>query len=351
MDFRADIVALHTDAIDPSTGILRGRAVLAKEGIYTYSDGTRTWREYTPASVLTDRAWLDSLRLSPVTLNHPQAMVTADNAKGLAVGAIGDTVITQGDRITSPIVVWDRDATNAARSSHREISCGYHAQTVDEPGTWNGQHYDSKQVRRMANHVALVDRGRHGPDVRVSFDAADGAAPAPVAVADLGDLGADDMKTIEELTAELAAVTTRADGAEAERDALKGKIDAMAKGDKCDACGGPTQDGKFCADGAREEIKARVELEAKAGAEVKDYKADGKSDRQIRLDVLAAWGVKVDEARSDEYVSARFDAETDARAGKRSATDLIADAASRATNDAAQPQPSANQTMRGHWGL
>lgn len=350
MDFRTDIVTLHTDAVDPSTGILRGRATLAKEGIYAYSDGVRTWREYTPASVLTDRAWLDSLRLSPVTLNHPQAMVTADNAKGLAVGAIGDTVITQGDRITSPIVVWDRLAADAAKTSHREISCGYHAQTVDEPGTWNGQHYDSRQTRRVANHVALVDRGRHGPDVRVAFDSADGTAPAPVAVADLGDLG-EDMKTIEQLTADLAAATARADGVEAERDALKTKIDAMAKGDKCDACGGPTKDGKFCADSARAEIKARVELEAAAAKEVKDFKADGKSDRQVRLDVLAAWGVKIDDTRSDEYVTARFDAETDARAGKRSATDLIADAASRATTDAAQPQPSANNTMRGHWGL
>jgi hypothetical protein len=351
MDFRADILPLQSDGQDPATGILRGRAILAKEGVYTYSDGQRTWREYTPASVLTDKAWLDSLRLAPVTLNHPREMVTSDNAKGLAVGAIGDTVIQVGSAIASPITVWDRAAADSARTTHREVSLGYHAHTVDEAGIWNGQHYDSKQTRRVANHVALVDRGRHGPDVRTTFDSADGTPSAPIAVSLVGDLGADDMKTIEQLTAELEAVTTRADTAEAERDAVKAQIDEFKTGGKCKNCGAPMKDGKFCADEARDEIKARVALEESASKAVKDYKADGKSDRQVRLDILAAWGVKIDEARTDDYVTARLDAETEHRAGKRSPSELIADAASKAGTEQAKPEPDANSVMRGHWGM
>lgn len=359
MNFRADILQMRSDGQDPVTGILRGRATLAKEGVYTYSDGTRTWREYTPASVLTDKAWLDSLRLSPVTLNHPREMVTADNAKALAVGAIGDTVLTVGSAIAAPITVWDRQAADAAKTTHREVSLGYHAHTVDEAGVWNGQNYDSKQTRRVANHVALVDRGRHGPEVRTTFDSADGTTSAPVAVSLIGDLGDDDMSTktdnaspdaakVEELTATIATEKARADKAEADRDATIAKLDAMKRGNKCDNCGAPMKDGAYCADSAKALVAARVELEALAAkAEVK---ADGKSDRQVRLDVLTAWGVKVDDGKSDDYIAARLDAETEHRAGKRTPSELIADAAARVKTDTA-PAPDANAVMRGHWGL
>ena len=181
---RHDQLAIRLDGTDPETGILRGRAVLAKEGVYQYADGAgNRWAEYVPTSTLTDAGWLDSLRMAPVTLNHPAQMVTADNARSLAVGAIGDSILKLGDRIASPITVWDRGAVAAATTTHGEISLGYMATVEDRAGEWNGQKYDRVQVARRANHVALVDRGRHGPEVALHADAArmDGAAiPAEI---------------------------------------------------------------------------------------------------------------------------------------------------------------------------
>lgn len=370
MELRADILTLRTDDRDPQSGILRGRATLAKEGVYHYSDGVRTWAEYTPASTLNDKAWLDSLRLSPVTLNHPAQLVTADNAKSLAVGAIGDTILGMGDRIGAAITVWDRLAADAAQTTHREISLGYFAEIEQRAGIWNGIAYDSVQVKRRANHVALVDKGRHGPEVRASFDAAD-APLAVVAVAEPGDLGeimdaqteikTDDqtvttteVKTddaITEVKIDAAAEKARADRAEADRDALRAQLDAMKSGDKCDNCGAPMKDGKYTKDALRAEVAARIDLERVARDHVKDYKADGKTDRQVRIDVLAGWNVTIADDRSDDYVAGRFEAELERRAGKKDAATIIADGLNAAAQTKPEPKIDANATMAGHWGV
>jgi hypothetical protein len=184
---RYDNLAPKIDAVDPDTGILRGRAILAKEGVYRYSDQSgAVWFEYVPRSTLADPAWIDSLKLAPVTLNHPTEMVTADNARYLAVGAIGDGVVMLGDRLASPIAVYAREAVDAAQSSHKEISLGYYADVEMRSGEWQGQKYDRVQVNRRANHVALVEHGRHGHDVRLVNDAAETdtfTPPADVAAA------------------------------------------------------------------------------------------------------------------------------------------------------------------------
>ena len=173
MQKRTDTLGCKLDAIEASSGRFIGRATLAKEGIYTYVDGDRTWREYVPMTTLTNAAWLDSLRLAPVTLNHPIRPLTRDNARQYAVGSIGETVVRLSDMIGSSITVWDGSAIDAAATTHREISLGYECDLDPTPGTWRGQSYDAIQVSRRANHVALVDRGRHGPDVRVQMDAAE----------------------------------------------------------------------------------------------------------------------------------------------------------------------------------
>lgn len=173
MQKRTDTLDFKIDAIEATSGRFIGRATLAKEGVYTYVDGDRTWREFVPMSTLTNPAWLDSLRLAPVTLNHPVRPVNRDNARQLAVGSIGETVVRLQDMIGSSITIWDGLAIDAAMTTHREVSLGYECDLDPTPGTWHGIAYDSVQVARRANHVALVDRGRHGPDVRVQTDGAD----------------------------------------------------------------------------------------------------------------------------------------------------------------------------------
>ena len=173
MQRRYDLAVLHHDEVIADADRFVGRATLAKEGVYVYHDGATTWREYVPMSTLIDPEWLDTLRLAPVTLNHPQAPLTRDTARQFAVGAIGETVVRVQSMIGSAITIWDGTAIDAAKTTHQEISLGYECDLDPTPGVWQGQSYDAVQITRRANHVALVDRGRHGPEVRVAMDAAD----------------------------------------------------------------------------------------------------------------------------------------------------------------------------------
>lgn len=351
---RHDSLQFRSDGVDPQTGILRGRAVLAKEGVYPYSDGVTSWAEFVPMSTLTDSGWLDSLKLSPVTLNHPAEMVTADNARSLAVGAIGDGVVKLDDKIAAPVTVWDRGAVLAAQATHREISLGYWAEVEIRDGTHNGQRYDRVQTRRRANHVALVTDGRHGPQVALHSDCArmDGATiPADDKPANEGK----DMERqakLDAATAELATEKARADKAQADLDAAKAHLDALKSGDKCDNCGAPMKDGKFVKDGLREEVTARIALEHVAADLVKDHDPAGKTDRQIRVDCLAAMGVTVTDAHSDEYVAGRMDAELNHRAGKQTAAQILsAGLKADAAQNKPEPTVDANATMAASWGV
>jgi hypothetical protein len=55
----------------------------------------------------------------------------------------------------------------------REVSCGYTADLVEEPGVYQGQAYDFIQRNIKYNHIAIVDKGRAGPDVRIRLDSED----------------------------------------------------------------------------------------------------------------------------------------------------------------------------------
>jgi hypothetical protein len=57
----------------------------------------------------------------------------------------------------------------------REISCGYECKMVKESGEYQGERYDERQLDIVYNHVAIVDKGRAGPQARLVLDAADGA--------------------------------------------------------------------------------------------------------------------------------------------------------------------------------
>ena len=61
-------------AATASARMMRAGATLrpsAKTGVYQYSDGQSTWGEYVPDSTLRDPDWIASLRIAPLTLDHP----------------------------------------------------------------------------------------------------------------------------------------------------------------------------------------------------------------------------------------------------------------------------------------
>lgn len=154
-------------------GFLRVPATLALEGVYQYakadgSPGVR--REYVSADVL--RGAIAGI---PVTLGHPDGMVTPGNARELMRGVVTQALPTERKQLDAELVLHDAGAIEVVEGGIRELSCGYYATIKDEAGVWVDEAgvshpYDSVQTAREYNHVAIVVMGRHGSRARVHLD-------------------------------------------------------------------------------------------------------------------------------------------------------------------------------------
>lgn len=301
--YRQDRVQVtRADSVDSLTGFWRGEAVIARVGVYEYSDGQTTWREFVSPETLQDEAWLASMHLAPVTLGHPPELVTADNVQQYAKGVLDKIEWEdEGLLVEAMVQVQAADAVGAVLKGIREVSCGYLAQITDQAGVWvdpyGTEHpYDRIQTARHGNHLAIVERGRQGETVALRGD---GAAFQVETMAD------------KELQQRLDAAEAKAREADGKVAALQARLDeAEAQAAKLKA------DAELAAKAAYADGMAHAELVATAKSVCGDtYTADGKTARQIRVDMLAAMGVTVSDDRSDDYVVARVDAALEARKG------------------------------------
>jgi len=193
-------------------GRLRVRATFSRVGPLNYlrADGTMQ-QEIVTADELFREDSLETAGLAPVTLGHPpDGMVTPKTWKKYAVGASGSTVIANRvDGLVDVVfVIGDEEAIEAVESGRAtEVSAGY-STLVESRG--DGRLY---QTNRQYNHIAIVERGRAGPEVRLHIDAADDWAvmsdeDEPAFVIDEADLYlTNDAKADDERFVLLAAKT------------------------------------------------------------------------------------------------------------------------------------------------
>ena len=149
-------------------------ARLTRTGVFTYrnADGLSR-REYRPPTEVHDSKSLASFRMVPLTNGHPPTMITAQNARQYAVGAVGENVRRDGDFVVAPIAVHDAATIAAMDAGKTQVSCGYDCDLVETPGvTPNGEHYDAMQTHIVGNHLAVaIDNARAGKDAAVRMDA------------------------------------------------------------------------------------------------------------------------------------------------------------------------------------
>ncbi len=208
-------------------------AFISKPGVLLYkrADGSEV-RELVTSETLHQTLSLDSVRLAPITVDHPDSgTVTAQNYERLAVGMVGERIdIAEDGRVRMTLNVASERGVKAIEGRldgqrRREISAGYFV-TIDEtPGIHPefGQ-YDRIQKDRMYNHIALVQAGRAGPSVHVRADEAHRTLDEGDDV-DIKELKArleDEQKARE-------ALQIRLDAMDAEKSAsIKADFDAMA---------------------------------------------------------------------------------------------------------------------------
>lgn len=301
-------------------GFLKGRACVTNIGVFPYAraDGTIEWELRHPDDVF-DYDSVTSLKLKPVTNDHPTEMVTPNNIKEHGVGNLGDNPFN-GDNIhlTIDMIIQDQKAIDDVMNGKRELSCGYSADLVDESGTWLGMQYTKRQKNIRYNHVAIVPVGRAGEAARIKMDAMDAimvtdiekkeqedtrmAEPIAVDVkVDASDIQAvikDSSDKYDALKKEHDSLVTEKTRIEAERDSFKEKCDSLEKK--------VADFEKARADAIAAERKAMILGAAKkAGIEVKADMADLEVQKAV---ILKAFPKANLDGKDVIYIDARFDA-------------------------------------------
>lgn len=168
-------------------GFLKGRAIVTSIGVFTYKrkDGTIQRELRLPEEVFSVET-LNSMKLKPVTLNHPTKLVTSDNADKLQVGSLGDNPsrttqwhdtpydeITDGINCAIDMVITKKDAVDAVLNGKQSLSMGYICDLeMARPGsTWCGVEYDFIQRNIRYNHCAIVDSARAGDNAKIELRA------------------------------------------------------------------------------------------------------------------------------------------------------------------------------------
>lgn len=103
----------------------------------------------------------------PLLDEHVPVSVT-DHKPESIVGATGSDAVFNAPYLDQSLVVWTQKAIRGIETgSQQEISCAYWYRADMTPGTYEGIRYEGVMRDIKFNHVALVERGRAGPDVMV----------------------------------------------------------------------------------------------------------------------------------------------------------------------------------------
>jgi hypothetical protein len=300
-------------------GYLEGYAIATRTGVFNYmkADGSIQRELRLADEVFKDDA-INSFKLLPITDDHPQQEVNADNAKELAVGFTGEDIKRQDSYLLTKLKITDKKVIDAINSGKRGLSYGYKVNLVKKDGVYNGEKYDYVQTNIKGNHLAIVYRGRAGDKARLRLDGQE-------AICVFNNFNNNDitMKKIrldgkdydvsEQVFSRLDTLETdnsnlkntekdlqnKVDSLEGERDALKAKVDELSNKDDSEEIAN--------------KVKQRISLEKKASEFLKeDEDLSGLSDKDIKTKVIVAFSpeFKADE-KSDEYINARFDAVID----------------------------------------
>lgn len=148
-------------------------------------------------------ASMETLKYAPVTIEHPPEMLTPENVAQYGVGHTTERVERALDKLDTDLIVEHQEGIAAVEEDGvRELSCGYAADIVEESGEYNGAPYDFRQKNIRYNHLAMVRRGRAGPEIRMRLDSADAimqsenAQESSVNDADANVIGEPKTKTI-----------------------------------------------------------------------------------------------------------------------------------------------------------
>lgn len=149
---------------------------LSKVGIFPYLgkqiddslEPNKIYRVFRPAEELLNEETVKSFHLVPLINDHEMLGKDYEPAEEKGIdGIVSNPRPAHGDMLIGDIKIFSEKMMDDIKHGKKELSMGYTCTYDLTPGKWDGQPYDVVQRDLRGNHVALVDRGRMGSDVRV----------------------------------------------------------------------------------------------------------------------------------------------------------------------------------------
>jgi hypothetical protein len=252
--------------IDDVTGFMTAPVTLSRIGVQHYfgfelglvDRATEKIGVFRPEIEVFDAESIKSFINLVATDNHPEDLVTTSNVKSLQVGTVSDVKPSNDNRVLEGVVtITDQTQINKIKNGKIEVSVGYLNELKEETGSFDGQTYEFIQTKIRANHLAIVDNGRCGPNCKIitdgneevvkmqkvtidgiTFDIEDGKLAQAISNmrANFDTEKAEMLKKLnkqkEDLDAEIANLKASKDALEGERDAAKKQVlsdDAVSK--------------------------------------------------------------------------------------------------------------------------
>ncbi len=151
---------------------------LSKVGVFPYLgrqisselDPDKIYQVLRPEEELNNEETLQSFKLVPIVNDHTmlgtkEGMQPAEQ-KGVH-GVIGEDVYFKDGIIYGDLKIFSETLKEEIENGKKELSMGYFCDYELKDGEFNGKQYQAVQRNLRINHVALVDEGRMGADVRV----------------------------------------------------------------------------------------------------------------------------------------------------------------------------------------
>jgi uncharacterized protein len=340
--FRYDVAPIDRYELTPE-GYLRAWATIARTGVQHYTDADGSIRrEYRPEGEVASPESLASFAGKAITLEHPPVLLDSANTKDYQIGFSGTEVVYDNGFVRAVMTITDDEAIKRImRGDAKEVSAGYRVNYEATPGvTDSGENYDGIQKEINGNHIAVVRRGRAGPQVKLHLDRLDAADPSlftpieePSMTAKVNFDGAefevtesvalavtkereDAKKSYEDMKKMYDGMMSKASEMKEEMDAMQkdmqGKTDS-AEG-RADALAEEVESLKLDLDAAKQVnvdslVEERIALIDKARTSLDSaFDFAGKSAREImEASIKAVRGDADLSERSDDYVTAMFD--------------------------------------------
>ena len=257
---------------------------ITKTGVYDYlgkqispeCEPNKIYKVLRPKEELFKKETLDSLRLIPIVNDHTMIGTgfTAPEDKGID-GTLGDNVSHDTDTIYNDLKIMSNKMKDDIRNGKKELSLGYFCRYDKQPGTYKGQRYDYIQRDIKANHLALVDKGRMGADVRV-YDSKEGGIFAMDSI-DIAIDKDEDIEKGEIVTPEQSEAQFKEDDF-VKTPAGVGKISQIVRGKLSDT---PYYKVTF------EDGKTKTFLEEEIQPDTKKAESKGESESSVNKEKLA----------------------------------------------------------------